>query len=655
MNISKTLFKNLTRCKNFASIYDMYINRFLHEVREIDGISCNNHIVLDDILNMEEGIFSDEYEKTYEIFSGMFDDETGVDLTNITNAQMEAFSETFTEVERLAAIYISKLFNHSVVASTDTYSQKKYSYTKDGNTFYCYLDIYLEEEDTIKVFEVKATTSRKYDDFKIKFNKEDIPLFVKLNSGVMKYVGDDIIGMNVGEKVLDDKTIKKKEKSLFDRFSSVGKYIYDLAVERHIIENSISQSNEENCKKIEYYLVTLNAEYHFSGKYDEDDKPIYELDDNGNALFKIYDMNDITKRYQPMIEEERDKLLKNQEYLTINTHLLSKSCEYKKTTQCKFCNICMKKVLCDGSILEYIGKNYAFSVPSDNPKKKRDIIDVYTMINNGHYKISDCIEYLTKPDNIAQYNCYINNKTYVDLDRIKLAIKEIKYPIYHLDFESYNCPLPRFRGERPYEQSLFQYSLHVEKEPGICDLVENHFEFLAKDHHDHRLELVEQLIKDIDLSSGGCVMVYNKSFEKTRLKELAIFFPQYKNELDNINNHIYDLLEVLKGTSSLYDSLIPEHWKERLENEPHFTYYDSKLHGSFSIKKVLPIFTNLSYKDLVVKNGTEAIVTYGLLPTLTDKEYQEKYLALRVYCRQDTWAMVEILRGLREMIKKDSN
>ena len=84
---------------------------------------------------------------------------------------------------------------------------------------------------------------------------------------------------------------------------------------------------------------------------------------------------------------------------------------------------------------------------------------------------------------------------------------------------------------------------------------------------------------------------------------------------------------------------------------PSYTYYDNKLHGSFSIKKVLPIFTDLTYKNLEVKNGTEAILTYGMLPTLTPLEYQNKYLALRIYCRQDTWAMVEILRGLRKEIK----
>lgn len=654
MNISKTLFKNLTRCKNFISLYDMYINRFLHEVREIDGIPCKNNDIVEDVILLEENLFDDENEKALEIFSGMFDEDSGADLTEVTNAQMEAFKDIFTEVERLAAEYISELLNKQVIASTDTYSQKKYSFSKDGNTFYCYLDIYYEDEEVIKVFEVKATTSKKYDEFCVSCNKEKFPLFIKQNNGIMRYVGNELIGMQVGKKVIEEKKIKSKEEALFDRFSKVGKYIYDLAVERFIIENSIAQLKEEKCKKIEYYLVTLNAEYHFTGKYDDNNNPIYERDEDGNPLFKVYDMNDITERYQSIINNECEELLKRQEYLTIDTHSLSKGCEYKKTTQCKFCNICMKKVLCEGSILEYTNRQYAFSIPSCDPKRERDYVDIYTMINNGHYMISDCLEYLNKNDNIVQYNCYVNNEEYIDVDRIKLALNEIRYPIYHLDFESYNCPLPRFKGERPYDQSLFQYSLHIEREPGVCDIVENHSEFLAKDHNDHRLELTEQLINDIDLSHGGCVMVYNKAFEMTRIKELMSFYPKYRKQLENINNHIYDLLEVLKGSSSLYDPIIPEDWKEKLAREPHFTYYNNQLHGSFSIKKVLPIFTNLTYKNLVVKNGTEAIVTYGLLPTLTDKEYNDKYLALRVYCRQDTWAMVEILRGLRKYIKKSN-
>ena len=58
------------------------------------------------------------------------------------------------------------------------------------------------------------------------------------------------------------------------------------------------------------------------------------------------------------------------------------------------------------------------------------------------------------------------------------------------------------------------------------------------------------------------------------------------------------------------------------------------VHGSFSIKKVLPLFTNLSYKDLTVHNGTEAILTYGLLPTFTEEEYEK-------HIKDDWWLTAE--------------
>ena len=56
----------------------------------------------------------------------------------------------------------------------------------------------------------------------------------------------------------------------------------------------------------------------------------------------------------------------------------------------------------------------------------------------------------------------------------------------------------------------------------------------------------------IDLTNGGTVIVYNKSFEKTRLKELSFIFKDKKDQLDKINDHIFDLLEVLRGSKELF-------------------------------------------------------------------------------------------------------
>lgn len=648
MNISKTLFKNLTRCKNFPSLYDIYINRSFHEVQAIDGRKFEkDHSIIQDINRLSQTTVEDCQEEILEMLNEMFDIETGQDLTNITNPQLEAFQTIFTEVEHLAMLHVSKVFQHPIMASTNTYEQKKYEYRHNGNMLYCFLDGYFEDEEKIHIFEVKATTSRKYDDLKIKIKQEEISLFKLNENGIIEFIGDQLVGQKIGNKIITQEMVDKKKQRLLNRYSDCGKYIYDLSVERHIVEQSLIQKPLEKNKSISYYLVILNAEYRFNGQYDSQQQPIYNQDRKGNVLFKIYNFDDITNLYQNQIQIERDTLMKHLSYLEICSHQLGEHCEYKKTTACKFCKICMKDVLCEGSILEYTGKHYAFT---EEQKGKKKIIPVYDLINRGCTTMEQAYPYITKLDNIVEYQSFISHQPYMDKERIRCALASIQYPIYYLDFESYNCPLPRYKGESPYQQSLFQYSLHIEKTENQCDLVQNHREFLAVDHQDRRLELVEQLIKDIDLSAGGTVIVYNKSFEKTRLKELSYIYPQYKKELDTINNHIFDLLEVLKGTTSLYEKVLPNGIMNELKQKPSFTYYHYLMHGSFSIKKVLPLFTDLSYQDLEVKNGTDAIITYGLFPYYSEDEYQNKYLALRTYCRQDTWAMVCILRGLKKQV-----
>lgn len=643
MKISKTMFKNLMRCPNFASLLDMHRNKAAHDVKILNNLSEES------LNNILDQVSSDEWfheldEDALEIFSEMFDEITGEDLTNVTSAQLEAFKDTFKEVEMLAIKQIEALFNKPVVASENTYEQKKYSFKLLDNEYYCYLDGFLEEDDTINVFEIKATTSKKFDGMaiskKTKSQSLKVPLFIPIN-GIMKYIAPF-----KNEFKITTEDLAKKEEVLTSPYSKCGKYVFDLAIERFIIENSIKQQNEP-LKNINYYLVVLNADYIYDG-YQENGRKVYRKDLNGNELFKIYDLTYVTSIATEIVEKKEKDICKYLNELTFSDGRLSIACENKKTTQCKFYNVCYRNVKKDGSILEFLNKHYAFST-NDCFDSKRNIITLWEMINNKKYMMTDCFEYIDKIDNITQYNCFVNNQVYFDRARISYALRMIKYPIYHLDFESYNCPLPRFKGENPYMQSLFQYSLHKEEEEGICDIEKNHTEYLAPDHQDHREDLIKQLIHDIDLSNGGCVLVYNQTFEKTRLKELAHMFPKYKKELDKINDHVFDLYYVLRGNKKMFEGYSVE------DDKPSFTYYNNQLHGSFSIKKVLPIFTNLSYKNLEVKNGTEAILTYGLLPTLTPDEYKNKYLALRIYCRQDTWAMVEILRGLRKELKKIEN
>jgi hypothetical protein len=107
-----------------------------------------------------------------------------------------------------------------------------------------------------------------------------------------------------------------------------------------------------------------------------------------------------------------------------------------------------------------------------------------------------------------------------------------------------------------------------------------------------------------------------------------------------------DLLYIVRNNQKLYKELGFDE-----ETSKKVNYYNEKLSGSYSIKKTLPVFSNLKYDDLNVKNGTEALVTYATFPKLSKNEFEKRYNALLEYCKQDTWAMVEILNGLRNLAK----
>ena len=318
---------------------------------------------------------------------------------------------------------------------------------------------------------------------------------------------------------------------------------------------------------------------------------------------------------------------------------LGKHCQLKKQRECIFKDLCYDKFPKKNSILHYIDRHHGFKEPSGEKHELFDLInldDKYTMESIPH-------EWLTRRNNQIQRDCAITHNPYVDQSKIQDGIQELRYPIYHLDFESFPCPLPRFKGEKAYTQSLFQFSLHIEREPGVCDKEQDHIEFLSRNHDDNRLELVKQMCAAIQ-DDGGSVLVYNQAFEKTRIKELAEYYPAYFDQLSDISSRLFDLMHIVKTNTKLYEGLGYD-----TERAKSLNYYHEDLDGSFSIKKVLPIFSNLTYKGMVVGNGMEAVYAYASYPTLHEEERTITQQALVEYCKQDTWAMVEILNRLRQI------
>ncbi|HRX44762.1 MAG TPA: DUF2779 domain-containing protein, partial [Acholeplasmataceae bacterium] len=270
--------------------------------------------------------------------------------------------------------------------------------------------------------------------------------------------------------------------------------------------------------------------------------------------------------------------------------------------------------------------------------------DRFDLINEGYVDALDIPrEWLKRENNKIQRNVIESGEPFYHVSKIRAGIKSLKYPIYHLDFETFPCPLPRFKGEVPYTQSLFQYSIHIEHEPGVCDKDKDNYSYIATSHHDLRRELVENML-DVIKPDGGSIMVYNQSFEQTRLKEMAVIFPEYRERLINMVDRLFDLMYLLRGNSKLFKTLGFDEEEGKVIN-----YYHNDLNGSFSIKKILPIFSHLTYKGMPIGNGTQALVAYAKFPLMEKSVFEKTYDDLLAYCKQDTWAMVEILDALRKI------
>lgn len=247
----------------------------------------------------------------------------------------------------------------------------------------------------------------------------------------------------------------------------------------------------------------------------------------------------------------------------------------------------------------------------------------------GIVKLKDLpSDYPLNPFQKAQVKAEGSNEDIIDREAIRDFLEEeISYPLYFLDFETFNPAIPQFDNSRPYERIPFQYSLHwTKKERGKL----NHTEFLAREGTDPRKELAKKLIADIP--GDVCVLAYNSGFEKGVIKTLAGQFPKYAKRLMNIHDHISDLMTpFLKAY-----------------------VYRKSMQGSYSIKYVLPAFIpddpKLDYKKLEISDGGQASNTYASLHLIKDQKVVKKTKKrLLEYCKLDTLAMVSLLGKLREL------
>ena len=580
-----------------------------------------------------------------------FSEEDDEKFDSAPSPEHEALLPYYDQVEKEALRVAKKYFDGTFQ------SQKLFEYEHHGNIYRCYVDICNENEKEINIIEVKATTSRKYSYWKDKQDKNQGLRFTdtKGNRGGTPYPlfvkAENIWHLNTAQSAVNEHSLKnfeQKKSVLLNRYSNEGKYPHDLAFQRFVIEHRLRELGDN--RPVNYYLAVLNSDYVYDGAIDENGKCVYDTID-GQEIVTFFNLNEITEEYQVIILKEIASL---ENYIStphdVNNKVdVGKHCAWGEKTECLFWSHCFQKLR---DVPETNSANKYMN--SDQSFMDWGIKGKYELINDGKYKLDDVpLEWLKNKKHLIQRDCYDNGTEHVDKEKMQYWFDQLEYPIYHFDFEGFPCPLPRFKGERPYTQSVFEFSLHIERKEGICDKEEDNFIFLNEEYYnDERKALAKAIIDHFeyneDGSLKGTMLAQFTTYEKGRLEELAALYPEYRDKLLAIRDKSADLLHLLQNNKEMYNGM---------KNADIFNYYHKDLSGCYSIKKTLPVLVpTLTYKGMDVGNGVQAYIAYinydSDQPTFnTLRTKADRREALKRYCQQDTWAMVKILRAVREKIK----
>lgn len=297
--------------------------------------------------------------------------------------------------------------------------------------------------------------------------------------------------------------------------------------------------------------------------------------------------------------------------------------------QCPECDIgphcdnpyeCVLKERCWAKVWK--DKNHVFTLPNARGRE-------WKLYGQGILRNEQIPEdfYLTNQQRI-QIESERTGRPHVDKDAVSDFIDQLVYPVYFIDFETFGftLPIPILDNTHPYNQIPFQFSVHVLESP---DVTPAHHSWLWDGDGDPRPEFLKQLRRV--LGSKGSVVVYNKVFESTRLRECAKVLHDYAEWVDDILERIVDLYALFR----------------------HFSVYYPSQHGRASMKAILPPLTGKSHDDLVISDGAQASEEFMrvMFGNVDDGEREKVRRDLEVYCALDTMGMVDIIRRSRDLVE----
>ncbi len=253
------------------------------------------------------------------------------------------------------------------------------------------------------------------------------------------------------------------------------------------------------------------------------------------------------------------------------------------------------------------------------------------------YQKGQNIEEYFKP---GYYSLFFENSKPIEIDHKKYSdlLSNLKNKKVYFDFETINIATRVIDNTFPFMQIITQCSIIKDHDDGtnIKDLTCNN---IVIDPLNINLNEFKKIVDELYCGDEYSYVVYNKSFESTRLKEISNYLndDEYAKKIAVIRDNLFDLADF---------------FTVKKDGTPVFI---KEFGGFYSIKKVLPFIEKhhndlfaitgcKDYKTLNVSNGLECQnkTTVRFFNKMTEEEWQQLYKDISIYCENDVRAMIAV-------------
>ncbi len=418
--------------------------------------------------------------------------------------------------------------------------------------------------------------------------------------------------------------------------SSIRPYVYDVAFQKYVVSNALSQDNHGADYNIKAFLMMTDKtkKTDISGlnqlfRIKEDKgRTIVELEEGAvqtvrqskNKILTAFDVDSIcddiiagnTKEQQeymgdsfvPFVEKTKSSYLKG-EFLMSKLGAKCFKCQFhateadKKNGKISGYEECWKKKahFKDEDFEKPLIKDlWGAYINRDEWIKAR--VYFQSEVNDGmlklkrkgeglHHTQRKWLQIALATDNkekLALFSDDISDGGYFDKQGFKKAVSSWEYPLHLIDFETSAVALPFYKDMCPYEQVAFQFSHHVLNEDGS---IEHKGQYInTRQGIFPNFEFVRELKKQLE-EDNGTIFRYagheNTILLAIRRQLESTDIPDRQELIDFIDN-ITHIGNTYKGDRNMVDLLdIVKKY-----------YYHPSMKGSNSIKVVLPAVLNSS-------------------------------------------------------------